>query len=672
MVRVNNINVATLKLFNVKDKIEFLDQIDKSFGPGAIDVFIDELCAIWSGKSVFRSEAVFISADGHEISAIISFHIPDSPEGFKSIPVSIIDITERKQTEKELNKLSRAVEYSSSAVIITDINGYIEYVNPKFTEITGYTRNEVIGKNPRMLSSHVTEKASYDDLWATITSGKEWRGEFYNQKKDGNQYWARASVSGVRDDQGNITHYISIQDDMTREYEMAEQLSYQASHDALTGLVNRREFENRAERLLATIQQDKDKHAFCFMDLDQFKVVNDTYGHTAGDDLLRKLSVILQHEVRRHDTLARLGGDEFGVLMVQCSLKQARRVATSLQKAIQEYQFMWEGHSFKVGVSIGLVAITENTPDLSELMKQADSACYMAKDMGRNRIHEYQTEDEKLVKRHGEMLWVTRIQEALDKDSFCLHSQVIVALDGHNDRHYELLIRMVDKKGEIISPNAFLPAAERYSLIGDIDRWVIENTFTLLASNTAFVEQISFISINLSGQTLADSEMLETIINQLDKNGIDGDKVCFEITETTAISNLSYAKIFISTLKKLGCKFALDDFGSGLSSYGYLKDLPVDYLKIDGTFIKNIVDNPIDYAMVKSINEIGHVMGMQTIAEFVENDDIKNYLVDLGVNYAQGYGIGKPVPFSELLEWSSHSPDDTPNPQNKDLQMPPG
>ena len=427
------------------------------------------------------------------------------------------------------------------------------------------------------------------------------------------------------------------------------QLTFHASHDALTGLVNRREFERRTERLLSTVKQDKDEHALCFMDLDQFKVINDTSGHVAGDEMLRQVSSALQSVVRKRDTLARLGGDEFGVLMEHCALDDAHRVATSLQKAIQNYQFVWEDHVFKIGVSIGLVPITDSTNSLSLLLRDADAACYVAKDKGRNRIHLYHPEDLETNLRHGEMQWVTRINQALEENRFCLYAQAIEPLDGSSDLHYELLIRMIDSNGETIPPGAFLPAAERYNIITKVDFWVIEHAFSLLKNNPAFLEQINFCSINLSGQSLTEPDMLEFIIEQLDNSKIDGEKICFEITETAAISNLSTAIKFISTLIGHGCRFALDDFGSGLSSFAYLKNLPVDYLKIDGMFVKDIADDPIDHAMVKSINEIGHVMGMKTIAEFVENDVIKGMLKEIGVDYVQGYGIGKPQSFIELI-----------------------
>jgi len=325
-----------------------------------------------------------------------------------------------------------------------------------------------------------------------------------------------------------------------------------------------------------------------------------------------------------------------------------------LQKVIQEYEFSWEGHVFKVGVSIGLVAINETTTNLTELLKEADAACYVAKDLGRNRIHVYHGEDKSLAQRHGEMQWVEQIHRALEQHRFCLYAQTIVPLGTSDDKHYELLVRMVDEIGKVIPPGAFLPAAERYNLIEKLDAWVIEKAFALLAAHPVFLKQVSFISINLSGQSLTRPDILDFIITQLDVFGIEAEKICFEITETAAIANLSTAIKFIATLRGLGCRFALDDFGSGLSSFAYLKNLPVDYLKIDGMFVKDIVDDPIDRAMVKSINEIGQVMGMQTIAEFVENDEIKGMLREIGVNYAQGYGIGKPQSFDEILAKSTN------------------
>ena len=476
--------------------------------------------------------------------------------------------------------------------------------------------------------------------------------ELEDTRTDGSAFAIRLITRVVGGDEDAWKRILTIAEDVTERKEAQDRLSYQASHDLLTGLINRHEFERRAERLIPSAQSNGGEHALCFMDLDQFKIINDTCGHTAGDELLRQLAMLLSGAVRKRDTLARLGGDEFGVLMEHCTLKQARRVTESLESTVRDFQFGWDEHSFRISVSIGLVAIDENSPNLVELLKRADAACYMAKDLGRNRTHVYHAEDTELAQRHGEMQWVTRINRALEDNRFCLYAQPIVPLSDSGERHYEVLVRMIDETGKIIPPGAFLPAAERYDLIHSLDRWVVKNALALLAKNPTFVEETNFISINLSGQSVTSSKFLDFIIKQLQETGIEAGKICFEITETVAISNLTKARTFITRLQDFGCSFALDDFGSGLSSFGYLKNLPVDYLKIDGMFVKDIIDNPVDHAMVKSINDIGQVMGMQTIAEFVENDEIKGMLREIGVNYAQGYGVGVPLPIVKIIEQS--------------------
>ncbi len=560
------------------------------------------------------------------------------------------DITKLKHAEDELRKLHRAVESSSVMVVITDINGVIEYCNPWFTELTGYTSEEVVGRNISLLNSGQHPQSFYQDLWKTILSGRKWQGEIQNRKKDGTLYWDSSSISAVRDAAGRITNFVAINDDVTAEYELSEQLSYQASHDALTGLINRGEFERRVTNTLATTRKDGSVHALCFMDLDQFKVINDTCGHFAGDELLRHLGKILGGIVRESDTLARLGGDEFGVLMEHCKLSQATRLADKILQTIHDYQFIWEGGAYRIGISIGLVAITETTGSFVELFKQADLACYHAKEQGRNRVHVYEAENTELVARHKEMKWVGKINRAIDEDRFCLYAQPIVSLKNKSLRHYELLLRMRDEDDSTIPPGAFLPAAERYNIIEKVDAWVFKHACTLLAQHPEFIRNIDSVSINISGPSLSNVDFLRVIQDNLRDYGIPAEKICMEITETVAISNLSAATHFISTMKQAGCRFSLDDFGSGLSSFAYLKNLQVDFLKIDGMFVKDIVDDPIDHAMVKSINDIAQVMELKTIAEFVENRDIMNLLLEIGVDFCQGYYLGEPRLLDEILD----------------------
>ena len=379
--------------------------------------------------------------------------------------------------------------------------------------------------------------------------------------------------------------------------------------------------------------------------------MNDTCGHTAGDALLRELAAVLRTRIRGDDTLARLGGDEFGLLLTGCQPEDAQDKAGALLRTIQEFRFNWDDKRFTVGASIGVVPVDSSSRDKAALMSAADAACYAAKDGGRNRVHYYHTEDEDLAQRQGEMQWVTRIHEAMEYDRFELFYQVIQPLaagQGSNGRSFELLIRLRDAEGELIPPGAFLPAAERYNLMPIIDRWVVDTAFDWLESHPDIVNELAHCAINLSGPTLSDEHFLEYLVEKFSLTGVPAGKICFEITETAAIANLVKATHFINTLRALGCAFSLDDFGSGMSSFAYLRNLPVDFLKIEGMFVRDILDDPIDLAMVKSINEMGHAMGKRTIAEFVENTDILEKLRVIGVDYAQGYGIARPESLDTL------------------------
>jgi diguanylate cyclase (GGDEF)-like protein len=411
----------------------------------------------------------------------------------------------------------------------------------------------------------------------------------------------------------------------------------------LTGLVNRREFETRLERALKSAKARETSYALCYIDLDQFKIVNDTCGHSAGDALLGQVGALLKSKVRWRDTLARLGGDEFGVLLESCSLEEALRTAESLREAIRNFRYTWEDRTFRLGCSIGVVPITAENEDVASVLSAADSACGAAKESGRNRVHCFEENDIDLMRRRREMQWAARINNALEESRFELFRMTIQPLQQEDaGEHFELLLRMRDESGKIVAPDQFIAAAERYGITPSIDRWVIDSAFRWLVSEADERRRLTMCSINLSGQSLGDDKFLPYVIEQFHRSGIDGSKICFEITETAAIANFSQASRFIQALKELGCKFALDDFGTGLSSFGYLKHFPVDFLKIDGSFVKGLLHDPIDREMVRSINEIGHLTGKQTIAEWAENAEIIEVLRGLGVDYAQGYGVSQP------------------------------
>ena len=426
-------------------------------------------------------------------------------------------------------------------------------------------------------------------------------------------------------------------------------LHYQASHDALTGLINRREFEHRLNAAVENVRQnDESRHALLYLDLDQFKLVNDTCGHPAGDQLLKQITGVLQSRVRAGDTLARLGGDEFGILLEQCTLDQAMRIAESLRQAIRDFRFMWQDGVLTVGVSIGIVEITRDTPTVASVMSAADVACYEAKDQGRDRVQLYKPDD--VPERHREMHWVSKLTRACDESSFDLYFQPIVSIGPNPDprQHFELMLRLRDENGALVAPAEFIPAAERYNIMPAIDRWVVKRAMEQIAHLGSSDTRPFTVAVNLSGTSLNDERFLEFLITELSSHDLSAGAVCFEITETAAISNLGNVVYFMRELKARGCRFALDDFGSGLSSFMYLKTLPVDYLKIDGQFIENVTHDPIDRSMVEAISQVGRAMGIQTIAERVETREVLLELGRLGISYAQGYFISAPRPISEF------------------------
>jgi diguanylate cyclase (GGDEF)-like protein/PAS domain S-box-containing protein len=563
-----------------------------------------------------------------------------------------LDITERKLYEEALFREKESAQITlqsiGDGVITTDAKGVIDYLNPVAEALTGWRLEDSQGRAIEEIFRAFHEETCEpleNPLSVAIRRTRSIKSvrPMLLIRRDGNEIYVESTSSPIRDGSGAVSGGVLVFHDVSEARELNRRLSYHASHDVLTGLVNRREFENRMERALKSAKAHETSYALCYLDLDQFKIVNDTCGHSAGDALLGQVGALLKSKVRWRDTLARLGGDEFGILLESCSLDEAMRTAEVLREAVRNFKFTWEERTFRLGASIGVVPISERNPDVASVLSAADSACQAAKEAGRNRVHSFEENDIDLMRRRRDMQWAARINTALEEGRFELFRQTILPLQtAETGAHYELLLRMRDEAGKIVAPDNFISAAERYGITPSIDRWVIENAFRWLVSEADEREKLAMCSINLSGQSLGDDKFLPYVIDQFHRSGLDATKICFEITETAAIASFSQANRFIQALKELGCKFALDDFGTGLSSFGYLKHFPVDFLKIDGSFVKEILHDPIDREMVRSINEIGHLTGKQTIAEFAENVEIINMLRSLGVDYAQGYGVSQP------------------------------
>jgi diguanylate cyclase (GGDEF)-like protein/PAS domain S-box-containing protein len=568
------------------------------------------------------------------------------------------DITERKRAEQavfeEKERAEVTLQSIGDAVISTDAAGLIDYMNPVAENLTGWNADEAHGRAIGDVLNLVSEQR-HEPLENPLLRALG-RGEGRPESgagdtsvlvtRTGQEIAIQESAAPICDRQGRMIGAVIVFHDVTKERRLKRALAYQASHDALTGLINRREFDNRLQSAVQRAQRGEAQHALLYIDLDQFKVVNDTCGHQAGDRLLRDVTGLLQTRIRASDTIARLGGDEFGVLLESCTLDQATRIADGARQSIRDYRFVWGATALSVGASIGVVEIKRDTENVAAVMSAADIACYAAKDGGRNRIHVYDSSG--VSSRHREMHWVARVTRAAEENRLELFFQPIAAIGSQGPpRFHELTVKLRGDDGQLVPPSEFIPAAERYNAMSIIDRWVVQQAVGLLRQRQQRGAQLPMLAVNVSGTSLNEQSFVDLALASLADPVIAG-AICFEITETAAVTNLADAIHFMRELKTRGCKFALDDFGTGLSSFMYLRTLPVDFLKIDGQFIAQIAADPVDRSMVEAIGKVGRALGIATIAECVETAVVLEELKRLGVDYAQGYFIARPLPIAQL------------------------
>lgn len=547
----------------------------------------------------------------------------------------------------------RALALSSlaEAVIATDAEGRIEYMNPAAESLTGSTDGDAHGKTLEQVIGLVDDaerRLLTDPVRQALTTGAPVnlsRRALLLSRANGAERSIELSAAPIRNTAGEVAGSVVLLHDVTEMRGLARQMSYQATHDALTGLVNRREFERRLTESIESGHRGDGQHVLCYLDLDRFKVVNDTSGHLAGDSMLREVAKILRDAVRDSDTVARLGGDEFGMLLVGCPLDKARQIADDVCRSVGDYRFVWKDRIFNIGVSIGIVEISRESGSLEELFAAADSACYVAKRQGTGRVVVYSARDEALARHSGEIQWLQRLQSALKENRFHLYHQPIVPTFGEDHGPaMEVLVRLQDEAGNDVPPSEFVRAAERYRLMGLVDRWVVQTTLTALGRGVIHIPPNRSIGINISGQTLGDVQFLEFVVDCLDNTGVSPSQVCFEITESAVVANLDHARRFVGVLHGMGCQFALDDFGSGVGSFSNLKNLPMDYLKIDGSFMRNLARDSVNQAMVTAMIKLARTLNFKVIAEQVEDAAALDIARRMGVDYVQGFAVGRPRP----------------------------
>ncbi|HVS76336.1 MAG TPA: EAL domain-containing protein, partial [Steroidobacteraceae bacterium] len=657
-------SVATL-YWNPADRAEFFRRVE-------------------SEGEIRNAEFLMRRRDGEQVVILENARaVRDAANRITHYEGTIADITERKRAEQavfaEKERAQVTLQSIGDAVISTDADGRIEYINPVAESLTAWTLEEARGRpigEVLCLVNEITREPIENPLLCVLGGGEMTAPADHSVliTRSGHEVAIQESAAPICDRQGRVIGAVIVFHDVTKERRLKRALSYQASHDALTGLINRREFDNRLHAAVLSAQRGEGTYALLYIDLDQFKVVNDTCGHQAGDRLLRDVTGLLQSRVRASDTIARLGGDEFGVLLEGCTVEQSTRIAEGVRQAIRDYRFVWGASTLSVGASVGVVQITAEPESVATVMSAADIACYAAKDEGRNRVHLYES-DGISHPRHREMHWVARVTRAAEENRLELFFQPIrpIARAGGAAFH-ELTVRLRDDDGRLVAPGEFIPAAERYNVMSVIDRWVVQRAMERLKEWAArgemreaagagtrgivraapetrqardLIAGLPLLAVNLSGTSLNEQSFIDFVLQQVGDATL-AQALCFEITETAAVTNLSNATFVMRELKARGCKFALDDFGTGLSSFMYLKTLPVDYLKIDGQFISHVADDAVDRSMVEAICKVGKALGIETVAECVESQAVLDELKRIGIDYAQGYFLARPEPIERL------------------------
>lgn len=577
-------------------------------------------------------------------------------EGHRAVLTIAHDITSRKSIEAALgrSKLQARITLESigEGVITTDPEGTIDYMNEAAEELIGTTRSLAIGKQLDDLIALVDENdrtALGDPVEQCLAERRRvnlGRRALLMSKVAEREFSTELTASPIRGPDREVAGSVVIFHDVSEMRGLAREMSYQATHDALTGLVNRAEFERRLESALKSARADAVGHVVSYLDLDRFKIVNDTCGHIAGDNLLREVAALVKQKVRDSDTVARVGGDEFAMLLVGCPLDKARQIADDVCESVAGYRFAWQEHVFDIGVSIGMVEVGHESISAEAVLAAADSACYVAKQQGRGQVHIYSARDEILARERGEIQWLQRLQRALKENGFELHVQPIIAVGGRspNGPAVEVLLRLREESGGYVLPSQFLGAAERYQLMSHIDRWVVQAALTAMAGGALHVPDKRTCNINLSGQTLADEGFLEFVVDVLDHTAVDPARICFEIRESAVVHNLDYARRFIAVLHGLGCRFALDNFGSGIGSFANLKRLSLDYLKIDGVYTRNLAEDGINREMVRAMVKLAQTLDFRVVADQVEDPESFEAARSLGVDFVQGYVVERPRP----------------------------